>query len=85
VKDYPPEAFGRDTVVAACHFPFFVAMWFGTTPGEDLIDVNFPFFFLQRYVAFLEDRRDVIQTFLATCMKEEGKIIQESEHRPLGA
>jgi len=60
-------------------------MWFGTTPNEDLIDVNFPFFFLQRYVAFLEDRRDVIQIFLATCVRDEGKIIQELEHRPLGA
>ena len=85
VKDYSPEAFARDTVVAACHFPFFVAMWFGTTPTEDLIDVNFPFFFLQRYMAFLEDRRDVIQIFLGRCVKEEGKIIQELEHRPLGA
>ena len=70
VNDYSPETFARDTVVAACHFPFFVAMWFETTPNEDLIDVNFPFFFLQRYVAFLEDRRDIIQNFLATCMSE---------------
>jgi hypothetical protein len=36
-------------------------------------------------MAFLEDRRDVVEIFLATCVKEEGKINQESEHRPLGA
>jgi hypothetical protein len=28
---------------------FFVAVWFGMTPEDDLIDKNFPFFFF-RYI-----------------------------------
>jgi hypothetical protein len=35
--------------------PFFVAIWFGCTPREDLIDINFPYFYIQKLFAFLED------------------------------
>ena len=85
LKNYTREAFARDTAVAACHFPFFVAVWFGTTPTEDLIDVNFPFFFLQRYVAFLEDRKEDIFRAIATAEGVSALKELEGENRPLGA
>ena len=50
---YSYDAFMTDVTFAACYFPLFVAVWFGTTKEEDLVDVNFPFFFIQRYDAFL--------------------------------
>ena len=46
VKDYSFEDLRRDWKLAAMHFPFYVAMWFGTTPDESLVDPDFP----RRYV-----------------------------------
>ena len=54
VKGYSREAYNRDFKNAAYYFPYFVAIWFGTTANEDLIDVNFPYFFIDRLVAFYE-------------------------------
>ncbi len=48
VSNYTREQFNADIRDAARHFPFFVAIWFGTTPTADLIDVNFPYFFIQK-------------------------------------
>jgi NDP-sugar pyrophosphorylase family protein len=39
---------------AVCYFPFFVAVWFGTTPNDELIDVSFPFIFIQKFLYFVE-------------------------------
>lgn len=52
VKDYSREQYDKDFTSAAFYFPFFVAIWFGTTPTEDLIDVNFPYFFIDRLTHF---------------------------------
>ena len=54
VKTYDWVEYVRDFQLAACYYPFFVAVWFGVTPKEHLIDLNFPFFFIQRLFAFLE-------------------------------
>lgn len=54
VKDYSREVFEKDFRNAAFYFPFFVAIWFGTTPTEDLIDVNFPYFFIDRLTHFYQ-------------------------------
>ena len=40
---------------AVCYFPFFVVIWFGTTPQDELIDKNFPFFFIQKLFVFLDE------------------------------
>ena len=37
VKDYSFDDLKRDWKLAAMHFPFYVAMWFGTTSDEDLV------------------------------------------------
>lgn len=54
IKDYDYLTFKKDIINSASYYPFFVAVWFGTTPEEDLIDKNFPFFFIQKVFTFLE-------------------------------
>jgi len=53
VVDYKREEYEKDFQMSICYFPFFVAMWFGTTPPNQLIDVNFPFFFVQKLFSFM--------------------------------
>lgn len=54
VLNYKKDTYINDLKVASCFYPFFVAIWFGTIPNEDLIDVNFPFFYIQKLFNFLE-------------------------------
>lgn len=54
IVNYSFSDYEQDIKDAVCYFPFFVAIWFGTTPQEDLIDINFPFFFIQKLFYFLE-------------------------------
>jgi HAD superfamily hydrolase (TIGR01509 family) len=54
VTNYTIQQYEGDIQAALCHFPFFVAIWFGTTPTQDLIDVNFPYFFIQKLFAFYD-------------------------------
>lgn len=54
ITNYSFQDYEKDIKDAVCYFPFFVAIWFGTTPQEDLIDINFPFFFIQKLFYFLE-------------------------------
>jgi HAD superfamily hydrolase (TIGR01509 family) len=54
IKGYSHEEYLKDFENAAYYFPFFVAVWFGTTSTEDLIDVNFPYFFILKYLHFLD-------------------------------
>ncbi len=53
VTDYDRVDFERDFRDAAQFFPFFVAVWFGTVDEDELIDKNFPFFFIQKLFHFL--------------------------------
>jgi HAD superfamily hydrolase (TIGR01509 family) len=46
--NYKREDFNRDLQNAVCYFPFFVAVWFGTVPSEDLIDKEFPLQFIKK-------------------------------------
>jgi HAD superfamily hydrolase (TIGR01509 family) len=54
VTDYTQVEYNYDLKDAMCHFPFFVALWFGTTPNNDLLDVNFPYFYIERLFAFYD-------------------------------
>jgi HAD superfamily hydrolase (TIGR01509 family) len=54
VTNYSQAQYNKDIQAALCHFPFFVAIWFGTTPTADLIDVNFPYFFIQKLFTFYD-------------------------------
>lgn len=54
VADYSYAEYERDLYDAVGYFPFFVATWFGTTPSDELIDPNFPFFFIRKLFSFLD-------------------------------
>jgi hypothetical protein len=54
VQNYSYDEYEKDLKNAVCYFPFFVAIWFGTTPQDDLIDKNFSFFFIQKLFFFLD-------------------------------
>ncbi|MEX0597112.1 MAG: HAD hydrolase-like protein, partial [Candidatus Paceibacterota bacterium] len=54
VTDYSLDDYNKDFNNAICYFPLFVAIWFGTTPNDDLIDVTFPFLFIQKLVFVIE-------------------------------
>jgi HAD superfamily hydrolase (TIGR01509 family) len=54
ILDYLYTDYERDLYDAIGYFPFFVAVWFGTTPTDELIDPNFPFFFIQKLFSFLD-------------------------------
>ena len=55
ISNYPFAEYETDLKNAVCYFPFFVAIWFGTTPQDELIDKNFPFFFIQKLFLFLDE------------------------------
>jgi beta-phosphoglucomutase-like phosphatase (HAD superfamily)/choline kinase len=54
VENYSFSDYETDFIYSICCYPFFVAIWFGTTPEEDLIDKNFPFFYIQKVFNFIE-------------------------------
>jgi len=50
VKNYPFSQYEMDIEDAIYYTPFFVAIWFGTTPEDELIDKNFPYLFIQKLI-----------------------------------
>jgi len=48
IGDYSLDELRRDWKLACMHFPFYVAMWFGTTPDDQLVDPGFPRRFVPR-------------------------------------
>jgi thiamine kinase-like enzyme len=53
VTNYSMEDYNKDFEYAICYFPFFVAIWFGTTPTDELIDITFPERFIEKLVYFI--------------------------------
>jgi beta-phosphoglucomutase-like phosphatase (HAD superfamily)/choline kinase len=53
-SSYSLEQYEKDFYEAACSFPFFVAVWFGSCDNEDLIDADFPSVFIQKLIVFLD-------------------------------
>jgi hypothetical protein len=54
VINYHWDEYINDFENAVCYFPFFVAIWFGTTPNDELIDVSFPVRFIQKFLYFID-------------------------------
>jgi HAD superfamily hydrolase (TIGR01509 family) len=54
VINYSKEEYNKDFKYATYYFPVFVAIWFGTTPTDELIDSSFPFMFIQKITNFIE-------------------------------
>ena len=48
VKSYSYPEYEKDIRDAVCYIPLFTAVWFGTTPDDELIDKNWPYFFIQK-------------------------------------
>jgi len=51
VLNYPFDIFQQDLKDAAGYIPFFTAVWFGSTPNDELIDKNFPYFFIKKHLS----------------------------------
>ena len=54
VVDYNQEDYKQDLYDAICYVPFFTSVWFGTIPQDELIDKNFPYFFINKMLYLLE-------------------------------
>ena len=55
VENYNYDDYQNDFINAVCYFPFFVCIWFGSLNHDDLIDKNFPFFFIQKLFSFIDN------------------------------
>ena len=54
VTNYSFEEYENDIYDALCYIPFFTSIWFGTTPQDELIDQNFPYFLISKLFYLLE-------------------------------
>jgi thiamine kinase-like enzyme len=54
ILNYPFKEYEEDLYSAICYVPFFTSVWFGTTPQDELIDKNFPYFFINKMAYLLE-------------------------------
>jgi len=50
---YSYEDYNADINDAIRYIPFFTSVWFGTIPNDDLIDKNFPYFFISKFILLL--------------------------------
>jgi len=67
VANYSFEDLRRDWKLACMHFPLYVALWFGTTSDEDLVDPAFPRRFVPRaFDAIIRNQaHELLPTFTA--------------------
>jgi beta-phosphoglucomutase-like phosphatase (HAD superfamily)/choline kinase len=54
VTNYSFEEYENDIKNALSYIPFFTSIWFGTTPQDELIDKNFPYFFISKMFYLIE-------------------------------
>jgi HAD superfamily hydrolase (TIGR01509 family) len=54
VTNYSKEEFQMDLKNAICYIPFFTSVWFGTIQQDELIDKNFPYFFITKFIMLFE-------------------------------
>jgi thiamine kinase-like enzyme len=54
VNNYTIEEYNIDFIDSVCYFPLFVAIWFGTTHTNELIDISFPCTFIQKFILFVD-------------------------------
>lgn len=81
VSGYSFDDLRRDWKLACMHFPFYVAMWFGTTPDEELVDAGFPRRFVPRaFDAIIRNEAHLLLPSFATkaptpsAVKTEGPV-----------
>jgi len=54
ITNYTLTEYESDIYDAICYVPFFTSIWFGTIPQDELIDKNFPYFFISKLFYLLE-------------------------------
>ena len=54
IKNYSFDEYEKDIYDAFCYIPFFTSVWFGSTPQDELIDKNFPYFFISKLFYLIE-------------------------------
>ena len=54
ITNYSLEEYEKDIYDAICYIPFFTSIWFGTTPQDELIDKNFPYFLISKMFYLIE-------------------------------
>jgi HAD superfamily hydrolase (TIGR01509 family) len=54
ITNYSFVEYENDIKDAISYVPFFTAIWFGSTHNDDLIDKNWPYFFIQKLFYLLE-------------------------------
>ena len=54
IINYTEEEYKKDFIYSIVYFPLFVSIWFGTLSQDDLIDKNFPYFFIQKFLFVLD-------------------------------
>jgi HAD superfamily hydrolase (TIGR01509 family) len=55
INNYSWEEYEKDILNAIYYVPFFTAVWFGSLSYDELIDKNWPYFFIQKYAYLLEN------------------------------
>jgi HAD superfamily hydrolase (TIGR01509 family) len=58
---YDRTDYDKDFLYSIFYFPLFVCVWFGTLDTEDLIDKNFPYFFIQKFLHLVDLYKDQIE------------------------
>lgn len=54
VSNYSYTEFNKDLLYSLYNVPFFTSIWFGSTPSDELIDKNFPYFFITKTFYMIE-------------------------------
>ncbi len=54
VKNYSYEEYETDLYYSICYIPFFTSIWFGSMQQDELIDKNFPYFFITKLFNLIE-------------------------------
>jgi HAD superfamily hydrolase (TIGR01509 family) len=54
ITNYSVKEYEKDLYEAICYIPFFTSIWFGTIPQDELIDKNFPYFFINKMFYLIE-------------------------------
>lgn len=55
IENYSWEEYEKDLKNSLNYVPFFTAIWFGSLSYDELIDKNWPYFFIQKYMYVLEN------------------------------
>jgi hypothetical protein len=52
--NYSYKEYENDLYYAICYIPFFTSIWFGSINQDELIDKNFPYFFITKLFNLIE-------------------------------